>query len=148
MIGPETKNRGRRRGLAARLADLASYDEEGGRAIESARVAAEALPGDGWLQRIGEGEASGPIEALLQEVRAMVFARDESQSADAGYGLETELTHIEGPMIDAVATAAQAMDALLKPLVRLGQRIESASAATGSIRPYRLPKSSPNPPMA
>ncbi|MEP6104698.1 MAG: ATP-dependent DNA helicase, partial [Parasphingorhabdus sp.] len=124
VIGPETKNRGRRRGLAARLADVASYDEEGGRAIESARHAAEALPRDGWLQRMGEGEPSGPIEALLHEVRAMVFARDESQSADAGYGLETELTDVEGPMIDAVATAAQAMDALLKPLVRLGQRIE------------------------
>ncbi|GAB5430551.1 MAG: hypothetical protein Devi2KO_40100 [Devosia indica] len=54
----------------------------------------------------------------------MVFARDESQSADAGYGLETELTDVEGPMIDAVANAAEAIDALLKPLVRLGQRIE------------------------
>ena len=124
VIGPETKSRGRRRGLAARLADLASYDEEGGRAIESARLAAEALPGDGWLQRLSEGEPFGPIEALLLEVRAMVFARDESQSADAGYGLETELSDVEGPMIDAVATAAEAMDALLRPLVRLGQRIE------------------------
>ncbi len=124
VIGPESKTRGRRRGLAARLADTASYDEEGGRAIESAIHAAEALPGDGWLQRIAEGEPRGPIEALLHEVRAMVYARDESQSADAGYGLETELTDIEGPMIDAVAQAAEAMDALLKPLVRLGQRIE------------------------
>ncbi|VWX60942.1 ATP-dependent DNA helicase [Sphingorhabdus sp. 109] len=124
VIGPESKNRGRRRGLAARLADLASYDEEGGRAIESARQAAEALPGDGWLQRVAEGEPYGPVETLLQEVRAMVFARDESQSADAGYSLETELTDIKGPMIDAVANAATAMDALLKPLVRLGQRIE------------------------
>jgi len=124
VIGPESKSRGRRRGLAARLADIASYDEEGGRAIESARLAAEAMPSDGWLQRLGEGEPYGPIEALLQEVRAMVFARDESQSADAGYGLETELSDVEGPMIDAVATAAEAMDALLRPLVRLGQRIE------------------------
>ena len=103
VIGPESKNRGRRRGLSARLSDLASYDEEGGRAIESARHAAEALPGDGWLQRLSEGEPFGPIEALLHEVRAMVFARDESQSADAGYGLETELTDVEGALIDAVA---------------------------------------------
>jgi len=124
VIGPESKNRGRRRGLAARLADLASYDDEGGRAIEGARHAAEMLPSDGWLGRLGENEPFGPIEALLGEVRKMVFARDESQSADAGYGLETELTEIEGPMIDAVATAAEAMDGLLKPLVRLGQRIE------------------------
>ncbi|MEH6758032.1 MAG: ATP-dependent DNA helicase [Parasphingorhabdus sp.] len=124
VIGPESKNRGRRRGLAARLADLASYDDEGGRAIESARHAAESLPSDGWIQRLAESEPFGPVEALLGEVRHMVFARDESQSADAGYGLETELTDVEGPMIDAVANAAQAMDALLKPLVRLGQRIE------------------------
>ena len=124
VIGPESKSRGRRRGLAARLADVASYDDEGGRAIESARHAAEALPGDGWLARLAENEPFGPIEAMLGEVRKMVFARDESQSADAGYGLETELTDIEGPMIDAVAKAAQSMDGLLKPLVRLGQRIE------------------------
>ncbi len=124
VIGPESKSRGRRRGLAARLADLVSYDEEGGRAIENARHAAEALPGEGWLQRLSENEPFGPIEALLGEVRKMVFARDESQSADAGYGLETELTDVEGPMIDAVAVAAEAMDAILRPLVRLGQRIE------------------------
>jgi ATP-dependent DNA helicase DinG len=124
VIGPESQNRGRRRGLAARLADLASYDDEGGRAIEGARHAAEMLPSEGWLGRLGENEPFGPIEALLGEVRKLVFARDESQSADAGYGLETELTEIEGPMIDAVATAAEAMDGLLKPLVRLGQRIE------------------------
>lgn len=124
VIGPESKNRGRRRGLSARLSDLASYDEEGGRAIESAHHAAEALPSDSWLGRLSEGEPFGPVEALLHEVRAMVFARDESQSADAGYGLETELTDVEGPMIDAVAKAAEAMDALLKPLVKLSQRIE------------------------
>lgn len=124
VIGPESRNRGRRRGLAARLADLASYDEEGGRAIESARHAAEAMPGDGWIQRLAESEPYGPVETLLGEVRHMVFARDESQSADAGYGLETEITAIEGPMIDAVANAAEAIDALLKPLVRLGKRIE------------------------
>ena len=52
VIGPEGKARGRRRGLSARLADVASYDEEGGLAIEMARVAAEALPGDGWLARL------------------------------------------------------------------------------------------------
>ncbi len=124
VIGPESKSRGRRRGLAARLADLASYDEEGGRAIESARHAAEALPGDGWLQRLLENEPFGPIETLLGEVRKMVFARDENQNADAGYGLETELSDVEGPMIDAVAKAAEAMDAILRPLIHLGQRIE------------------------
>ena len=33
------------------------------------------LPGDGWLQRLGEGAPFGPIEALLAAVRGTVYAR-------------------------------------------------------------------------
>ncbi|MEO0440816.1 MAG: ATP-dependent DNA helicase [Pseudomonadota bacterium] len=124
VIGPESRNRGRRRGLAARLGDVASYDEEGGRAIESARHAAEAFPGDGWLARVSEGEPFGPLETLFAEVRSMVFARDESNGVEAGYGLETELSDVEGPLVEAVASAAEAIDALLRPLIQLGQRME------------------------
>lgn len=124
VIGPESRNRGRRRGLAARLGDVASYDEEGGRAIESARHAAEAFPGDGWLTRVNEGEPFGPLETLFAEVRSMVFARDESNGAEAGYGLETELSDVEGPLVEAVTSAAEAIDALLRPLIQLGQRME------------------------
>ena len=69
LIGPEGKARGRRRGLAARLTDVASYDEAGAAALEMAIQAAGLLPGDGWLQRIGEGLAFGPIEKLLAAVR-------------------------------------------------------------------------------
>jgi ATP-dependent DNA helicase DinG len=125
VVGPEGKSRGRRRGLAARLADVASYDAEGGTAIEMARVAAEALPSDGWLARIAEGEPSGPIEKLLAAIRAMVFARDESGEADAGYGLETELASPDAAMVDAVAQAQTALGALSRPLTILGQRMEA-----------------------
>ncbi len=45
IIGPERGSKGRRRGLAARLADIASYDEAGGKAIAAACAAAEALAG-------------------------------------------------------------------------------------------------------
>src|SRR3546814_1486020 len=37
VVGPESKARGRRRGLAARLSDVASYDEQGALAIQAAR---------------------------------------------------------------------------------------------------------------
>jgi ATP-dependent DNA helicase DinG len=63
VTGPESGSRGRRRGLAARLSDVASYDEEGGRAISEAVDAARALPSDQWLQRLGDGDPFGPIEA-------------------------------------------------------------------------------------
>lgn len=125
VIGPEGKARGRRRGLAARLADVASYDEEGGVAIELARMAAEALPGDGWLTRVAEGMPSGPLERLLSAIRIMVFARDESNAAEAGYGLETELADPDAAVVDAVADAQVALEALARPLTILGQRLEA-----------------------
>ena len=66
IVGPEGRSRGRRRGLAARLMDVASYDEEGARALDAAVEAAKALPSDGWLQRLVEGAPFGPIEALAR----------------------------------------------------------------------------------
>ncbi len=128
VIGPEGKARGRRRGLAARLADVASYDEEGGLAIEMARIAAEALPGDGWLQRLAENTPSGPVERLLSAIRIMVYARDENNAAEAGYGLETELADPNAAVVDAAADAAVALEALARPLTVLGQRLETMIA--------------------
>ncbi|MBK8375237.1 MAG: ATP-dependent DNA helicase [Sphingomonadales bacterium] len=124
VIGPEGKARGRRRGLSARLADVASYDEAGGLAIEAARYAAEALPGDGWLGRVGEGMPSGPAERLLSAVRTTVYARDEGQ-AESGYGLETEYANLDPHLIEAIAEMMKALEALAKPLTVLGQRLEA-----------------------
>ena len=125
LIGPEGKARGRRRGLAARLADIASYDEEGGRAIEQARDAAMAMPGEGWLQRMADGEPSGEIETLLHHVRLLVHARDEQGGGDAGYGLETEIADVGGPLVQAAQEAAQALGCIHQPLLRLGARLEA-----------------------
>ena len=123
VMGPESKARGRRRGLSARLADVASYDAEGAMAIEAASIAVQALPGDGWLGRIAEGAASGPIETLLAAVRDTSYARASSQ--DAGYGLETEAAELDGALIEATIPAAQALEALMRPLMRLRQRLEA-----------------------
>jgi ATP-dependent DNA helicase DinG len=123
IIGPEGKSRGRRRGLAARLADVASYDAEGAGAINAAAHAASALPSDGWLQRIGEAAPFGAIEALFAHVRGAVFARDAGQ--DAGYGMETEAAELDGPLITAVEPAMKALDGILRPLVVLGRRLEA-----------------------
>ncbi len=125
VIGPEKGSKGRRRGLAARLADVASYDEAGGKAIAAARHAAEALPGDGWLQRIGENAASGPLEVLFAAVRATVYARDESGGQEAGYGLETEAAELGGAFIEAAGEAQAALAELRTPLIRLGLRLEA-----------------------
>lgn len=125
IAGPERKNRGRRRGLLARLADVSSYDEEGSDAIEAATEAGKALPGDGWLQRLAEGEPSGPLEVLFAHVRQAVYARDESGGAEAGYGIETEASGLPGEVIEAAGAAAVALAAIRVPLIQLGGRLEA-----------------------
>jgi ATP-dependent DNA helicase DinG len=123
IVGPEGRSRGRRRGLAARLMDVASYDEEGARALDAAVEAAKALPSDGWLQRLIEGSPFGPVETLLSEVRGMVYARAKAQ--EAGYGLETELAEPDGALVSASAGAAEILEALQKPLAALARRLEA-----------------------
>ncbi|MEE4537301.1 MAG: ATP-dependent DNA helicase [Erythrobacter sp.] len=127
ILGPERKNRGRRRGLAARLADVASYDEDGGNAVDAACEAGALLPSEGWLQRLHEGEPAGPIEALLGRVRALTYARDES-GREAGYGIETEASDLPGEMIEAAGSAAGALAAIRLPLIHLARRLEAVIA--------------------
>ena len=123
IVGPESRSRGRRRGLAARLMDVASYDEEGARALDAAVEAARALPSDGWLQRLVEGAPFGPIEQLLAEVRGTVYARAKAQ--EAGYGLETELAEPDGALVSRSSDAMQTLEALQKPLTALARRLEA-----------------------
>jgi len=123
IVGPEGKSRGRRRGLSARLMDVASYDEAGGAALEQAVEAAQLLPSDGWLGRIAEGMPFGPVEKLLSAVRATVYARATAQ--DAGYGLETEMAELDGPIVGAAAPAVEALELLVRPLTALGNRLQA-----------------------
>jgi ATP-dependent DNA helicase DinG len=103
--------------------DVASYDDEGAQALEAAIDAARALPSDGWLQRVAEGSPFGPIEALLSDVRDLVYARSKAQ--EAGYGLETELAEPDGALVAQSAAAMQALEALHKPLAGLTRRLEA-----------------------
>ena len=131
ITGPESGGRGRRRGLAARLSDVASYDEGGAQAIAAAVDAARALASDGWLQRLAEGQPFGAIETLLAAVRGLAYARAAQGGPDdqgGGYGLETELAELSPELIDAAAPAAAALDALVRPLVTLGRRLEAVLA--------------------
>ncbi len=127
VTGPEGTARGRRRGLAARLSDVASYDDEGGRAITDAVEAARALPSDGWLARIAEGDPFGPVETLLAAVRGLTYARAVKDD-DAGYALETELAEPSPELVEAAGPAGAALDALVRPLVTLGRRLEAVLA--------------------
>ena len=121
ILGPEKAARGRRRGLAARLSDVTSYDDAGALALEAAAKAARALPSEGWGQRLIGGEPYGPIETLLAAVRAQVHAR--ADAADAGYSLESEVAEVLPAVIDASVAAAAAFEALATPLLALEARL-------------------------
>ncbi|MFN4112728.1 MAG: ATP-dependent DNA helicase [Sphingomonadaceae bacterium] len=125
IIGPEKKAKGRRRGLAARLADIASYDDAGGEAIEAAVTAAHALPAEGWLQRLHDGEPYGPLEGLLAAVRATTYARDESGGQEAGYGIETEAAGLPGDLVERAQDGSAALARIRQPLMKLALRLEA-----------------------
>ncbi|WP_300973021.1 ATP-dependent DNA helicase [Sphingomonas sp. LHG3406-1] len=123
IVGPERSSRGRRRGLAARLMDVCSYDEEGAQALDAAVQAAQLMPGDGWLSRVVEGQPWGPLEALFAAVRGTVLAR--ARAEDAGYGIETELAEPDAPLVEAAAAALVAIESLQKPMTALRLRLEA-----------------------
>ena len=67
-------------------------------AIASARAAAEALPGDSWLQRLHDGAPAGAIEELLSAVRALVH-RIEFERPQSRLGGRRERTGLE-PLVE------------------------------------------------
>lgn len=121
ILGPETRTRGRRRGLAARLSDIVSYDDAGAFALEAAAQAVRVMPGEDWRARLISGTPDGAIEALLAAVRSHVLAR--ATGAEAGYGLETEIADVGGPLVEAASQAATALEALRTPLAALEARL-------------------------
>lgn len=124
LLGPEGgRARGRRRGLETRLSELGMEDPVAAAALGAILKAAQALPSDQWLARLAEGAPYGVLEALFAAVRETVYARAEE--ADAGFGLDADLAAPPPRLIDAALAAAQAIDALVKPMRVLGKRIEA-----------------------
>lgn len=123
ILGPDRPGRraGRRRGLAARLMDVASYDGEGGAALEAVLEAARALPSADWLSRAAAGEPAGPLEALIAAVRALVLARAEDE--ERGFTLETAIAALPPGLPEAVDSAAAALSRLGRAMRRLRVRL-------------------------
>ena len=125
ILGPDRPGRrsGRRRGLAARLLDVSSYDGEGGEALEAVLDATQALPAADWLQRLGAGEPDGPIEALAAAIRAHVLLRATDE--ERGFSLETEIAALSPGLPEAVDGAAAALTRLRQAMLALKLRLET-----------------------
>lgn len=125
LLGPDRPGRraGRRRGLAARLLDVASYDGPGAAALEAVLAAARALPAADWLARAAAGEPAGPVEALIAAVRALVLARADAEDTARGFTLETAIAALPPGLPEAVDAAASALARLAQAMVQLRTRL-------------------------
>ncbi|MBT3332617.1 MAG: ATP-dependent DNA helicase [Rhodospirillaceae bacterium] len=120
--GPKGRGggRGRARGLEARIGDLIG-DDDGLAIVQNVLRCAAALAAPGWLQRVAEGDAHGPMEAFLARARHVVLARVDNDRSP--YGLEVSVEEPEGELLHAASEAAAAFEALRRPLLELGRHL-------------------------
>jgi ATP-dependent DNA helicase DinG len=123
LVGAEDRRRSRARGLARRIGDVASLDDEAREALNDVLRAAQRLPGAGWMQRINEGTPKGPAESFLARARAQVLARAEGAESEQGYGLETETRPLADGVLEAAARLESALSNIIEPLSRLSKRL-------------------------
>jgi ATP-dependent DNA helicase DinG len=121
LLGAEAGT-GRARGLRRRVEDLVVDDESALDDLQSVLVAAAALPGEGWAQRLVEGQPKQALERFLAMVRRQVQAR--APNLDSAYDLETDRHPLIDELPEAAAAADHALAALEAPVKRLRAFLE------------------------
>ena len=110
ILGTETR-RGRARGLRRRVEELIASDAPSLEALEAIEHAAEALPSEGWGNRISDEAPRGAAEHFLTLVRRQVYARVPDPRTP--YGLECDAK----PPVDGMLEAATELDLALKRML-------------------------------
>jgi ATP-dependent DNA helicase DinG len=138
------KGRSRARGLRRRIEDLIAGDDGAEKLVGEILLAAQVLPAEGWLARMGEDTPLGPAEAFLALARRQVLARaaGEHQKSDELHGLETPVSEpIEG-LIQAAKALRKDLEALATPLkalrLRLMRKLDLESDALDSATRARI----------
>jgi ATP-dependent DNA helicase DinG len=119
IVGAEGGRGSRARGLRRRIGDILEGDEDGARTLTDVLAAARILPGDGWPQRVAEGQGHQIFEKFLVLVRQQVLAR--AAVADNDYGSEAEARPpIEG-LTEAALRLAEGLDRLAAAMRRFSE---------------------------
>jgi len=121
LRGGEAGRRSRARGLARRIGDLMEGREGGAELLMEIESAAGRLAGDGWLERLRDGNPLGPTEAFLSFVRQQTLAR--ASDRDGGFSLETTPDDPVDGLLDAAAALHDALARLSAPIRALQKRL-------------------------
>lgn len=119
--GQQETEKGRARGLSARISDLIADDEKAMPLLETVLKAARTLPGPGWLQRIATGAPRGPYEMFLAHARSHILARTgRDRNRQGGRSLECGTEELDETLLEAGARLARLLDRLAHPINNLG----------------------------
>ena len=89
LLGAETRNLGRSRGLKKRVEDLITENQEANKALNQLLSAAQILPRDGWLNRLKDNQPIGPSETFFSAIKQQLEAR--TGNLNNIYSLETNI---------------------------------------------------------
>lgn len=130
LLGAEG-GRSRARGLRRRLEEVVAGKAELEAPLEAILQAARALPGPGWVGRLGEvegglleGERVNPSEAFLRVARGQLLARTESESAYAG-SRECDLYPVGPDLPEVAGLLVRALERIAVPVKTLAERLEA-----------------------
>ncbi|HYD19115.1 MAG TPA: ATP-dependent DNA helicase [Patescibacteria group bacterium] len=112
LLGTETGQKTRARGLKRRIEDIVAGDDVAVALVEEIMEAAKALPGPQWRQRMAENAPKGAAEEFLLICRQQVYARTKEHGGY--YSLETQTL----PPVPGLLEAAQKLENRLKDLQR------------------------------
>ena len=120
LRGPETERR-RGRGLADRLGELVSDEDNSSALLDEVLRAAHHLPKSGHMRRVHDGRPEGACEQFFALVRQQVLARDGDAT---GFSRETTCL----PLIEGLAEAAHGIAEVLLNLKQPMERLAKALA--------------------
>ena len=117
LVGSESGQNSRSRGLRARMEGLINSDDVAADALDAALRAARDLPGPSWRQRLGGGVPIGATETFLSFVRQQVHARTNDR--ESTYSLESGTENPVPGLLDAAGDLHASLQHLVRPLESL-----------------------------
>ncbi|MEZ0224642.1 MAG: ATP-dependent DNA helicase [Alphaproteobacteria bacterium] len=117
LLGSETGQKSRARGVKRRLEDIIAGDEAAITEIDNLMEAARTLPGPQWRQRLSDNHPKGVVEEFLLLCRQQVYARNKEHGGF--YSLETETRPPIPGLLETGALLAAKLKDLQKPMLAL-----------------------------